>query len=164
MKLRAIVFDDDAVLRRMLREICETRGYEVFDFPDPKICPLHVRSSCPCPGETKCTDVIISDVQMSNVSGLDFVEGLLRKGCKGPHIALISGDWSYSDLVRAEQLGCKTFFKPFQLSQIVDWLKGVESLTPKTRDLCNLQEQMWITQKSAPRLKKAAAKGSHLQR
>ena len=167
MKLRAVVFDDDPTIREMLREICEIRGYEVYAFPDPKVCPLHIISRCPCPRGTKCADVIISDVQMPHVNGLDFIENLLQKGCKQPHIALISGDWSEADLARAGRLGCSIFAKPFQLSLMVHWLERVETMISKTRTLCNLQENLWFSQGDGPDfetpdVKKNRARGARL--
>ena len=119
----------------MLWEVCDRRGYEVFTFPDPGICPLHVEDRCPCESEMTCTDVIISDLDMPNVKGLDFVETLLGKGCLCRHIALMSGAWTDRDVARASDLGCKIFAKPFHISQIIEWLDQVERELSPNRGL-----------------------------
>ena len=79
MRIRAVILDDEPVIRRMLWTLCDERGYEVFTFRDPCVCPLHTIRKCPCPDGTICADIIISDVTMLNVSGLDFIEDLLNK-------------------------------------------------------------------------------------
>ena len=134
MRLRALVFDDDPMVRQVLWAICDRRGYEVFTFPDPGLCPLHVADRCPCDAHTTCTDIIISDLDMPNVKGLDFIESLRGKGCLCGHIAFVSGGWSVEDTARARELGCRLFAKPFHISEINEWLEEVErSLSPERR-------------------------------
>jgi DNA-binding response OmpR family regulator len=134
MRPRALIFDDDLMIRQMLWTACDRRGYEVFTFPDPAVCPLHVNDGCSCTSEGTCADIIISDLDMPNVKGLDFVEKLLGKGCRCRHIALMSGAWSDSDIARAAELGCKLFAKPFHIGQITAWLEQVErELSPDRR-------------------------------
>jgi CheY-like chemotaxis protein len=131
MRLRALIFDDDSVVRRVLWTVCDRRGYEVFTFPEPGLCPLQAEDRCPCDPETTCADVIISDLQMPNVQGLDFVESLKGKGCLCGNIALVSGGFSPQDIARGKALGCALFPKPFQVSEINGWLDQVEkSLAP----------------------------------
>ena len=126
MRPRVLIFDDDPLIRQMLWGVCDRRGYEVITFPDPGLCPLHTKDQCPCESETTCTDIIISDLDMPNVKGLDFLEKLLGNGCRCRHIALISGSWSASDIARARSLGCKLFEKPFHISQVMEWLEQTE--------------------------------------
>ena len=82
MKLRALIFDDDPLVCSLLELILENRGYEVVAFQDPSQCPSYTSPACQCPSGQTCTDVIISDVQMPNVRGLDFVEAQVKKSCK----------------------------------------------------------------------------------
>ena len=135
MKLRACVFEDDSLIRSLLWTILDNRGYEVFAFPDPAQCPLHLLTECQCPLEDSCTDIIISDLNMLRVRGMDFVEAQLEKGCKCRNVALISGAWSSSDLARAESSGCKVFTKPLELDQIDQWLDEIEKKTDSRRTL-----------------------------
>ena len=139
VRLRALIFDDDAMVRQVLWAICDRRGYEVFTFPDPGLCPLHAVGSCPCDAGSTCTDIIISDLDMPNVKGLDFVESLLGKGCACRIIALVSGGWSAEDRARARGLGCMVFEKPFHVSEINEWLEGVEESLAPDRKLYDWQ-------------------------
>jgi len=139
MRPRVLIFDDDPSIRQMLWAVCDRRGYEVVTFPDPGLCPLHAKDRCPCEPAMTCSDMIISDLDMPNVKGLDFLETLLGKGCRCRHIALVSGSWSASDIGRARDLGCKLFAKPFHLSQITEWLEQVERELSPSRKLHDWQ-------------------------
>ncbi len=135
MRLRVVIFEDDPSLRHLLGALCDRRGYEVFTFPDAGLCPLHVLDRCPCAPGTTCTDIILSDLHMPLVQGLDFIEALARKQCAGPHIALMSGIWSEADEARAARLGCRIFRKPFSLGAVDAWLATVETLVSPDRGL-----------------------------
>jgi DNA-binding response OmpR family regulator len=126
MRRRAVIFDDNDLIRRMLWYFFDHRGYEVFTFPEPGLCPLHVAQECPCPADTSCADLIISDVNMMGTNGIDYVEQLIDKGCKQRHFALISGSFSEMDLVRASKMGCKLFTKPLDIEAIQVWIESVE--------------------------------------
>jgi DNA-binding response OmpR family regulator len=135
MRLRALVFDDDPMIRTLLWEILDGRGYQVFTFPDPGLCPLYAARECACPTIGACTDVIISDLQMPNVKGLDFVEALRAKGCHCSAIALMSGEWSEDDRRRGRDIGCALFAKPFAIADLAEWLDTVESAVKPGREL-----------------------------
>jgi CheY-like chemotaxis protein len=51
--------------------------------------------------------VILSDLNMPEMQGLDFVAALMAKHCAVAHIALLSGAWSEADKARAAGLGCQ---------------------------------------------------------
>ena len=40
MSYRALIFDDQKEIRQMLWALFDSRGYEVFTFPHPGLCPL----------------------------------------------------------------------------------------------------------------------------
>jgi len=137
MRRRAIIFDDDHLVRFSLWHLFDRRGYEVFTFPEPGLCPLHVVQQCPCPANTSCTDLIISDVNMHATNGIDFLEQLIQKGCRQRHFALVSGNFSETDLARASRLGCRLFSKPVDIAQLSEWIEEVEKSTPLERTLFN---------------------------
>jgi DNA-binding response OmpR family regulator len=136
-----MIFEDEASMRRILEFVCERRGYEVFTFPDPGVCPLHVMPHCPCPAGTICADIIISDITMPQVNGLDFVEALGTKQCAVPQVALMSGGWSDADRARAARLGCQLFTKPFSIAQVEAWLDTVEPVIAPMRQLVDWDAQ-----------------------
>jgi len=137
MVYRAFVFDDESAIRSLLWSILDHRGYEVFTFPHPGVCPQFGMAACPCPLEKACTDIIISDLNMPVSNGLDFVEEQVKKGCHCRHMALMSGDWKEQDLAAAKNLGFKIFSKPFQLNELINWLDDVEKKIVPRRKLSN---------------------------
>ena len=132
MSYRALIFDDEKEIRKILWDIFDYRGYQVFTFPHPGICPLSEEEICPCSSEETCSDVILSDLKMPIKTGIDFLEEQIKKGCKCKHLALMSGNFSDEDISRAKSLGANIFKKPFKLKEITNWLDQIEKdIDPK---------------------------------
>jgi CheY-like chemotaxis protein len=136
-KYRVILIDDNDGIRSGLSQIFAARGYEVFEFSNPAICPLQIMPECRCNANQACTDIIVSDIDMPNMTGLSFIENQKKKNCKCQHIVLMSGNWTEQDLLRAHELGCKTFAKPFTFQELYEWLDEVERSIEPTRELYN---------------------------
>lgn len=113
-RTRVLIFDDDPGMRRALLRILTRRGCEVFAFPKATPC-----MKCFCQGRERCVDVILSDISMPEVRGVDFIENQRRVGCRAKQFGLMSGDWSAADRERAELLGCRLFEKPINLLELV---------------------------------------------
>ena len=124
---RVLIFDDDESIRKLLWEYFDSRKYEVFTFPHPKSCALADLKACACPIRQACADIIISDLNMPFMKGLDFLEQQIKKGCKCKHLALMSGNLTNADSDRARLLGIKLFNKPFRINEIEEWIKIVEA-------------------------------------
>jgi len=135
VRRRAVILDDNDLIRFTLWHQFDQRGYEVFTFPEPGLCPLHVAQECPCPGDSSCSDLVMSDVNMCGTDGIEFLERLLAKGCKHSRFALMSGRFSAADLARAKLLGCKLFTKPLKMADVVAWVEEVEGTIPEERIL-----------------------------
>ncbi len=134
MKIRAIVLDDDHTIRTVISNILKDRGYEVFDFSEPTLCPIYLDSKCPCPTGSFCANIIITDINMPYMKGLEFIEHQRRNACKAPNIAVMSGRWTDQELEHAKRLGCQTFNKPFKMGEINKWLDTCEKkLDPNSR-------------------------------
>ena len=142
MKLRAIIIDDDENCRKLLAKVLERESYEVFSFPDPCACPLYMNPTCICPHEHACGDFLITDNKMPRMSRLEFVEHQSRRGCKGivKNKAVISGTWSAAELLKAEQLECKTFRKPYNLNLLLEWISEREKQIPVARELTRFDD------------------------
>ena len=132
---RVLVFDDDEVIRKILWMFFDDRGYEIFTFPHPKSCDLANIKSCECPVSYACTDIILTDLNMPFMKGLDFLDLQLQKGCKVKHMALMSGDIDNEARERAKKLGIKVFEKPFSIGVIKDWIETAEKDIPQKRRL-----------------------------
>ena len=113
MRLRAVILDDNAGIRQALWALCDRPRVRGLHLPRTRALPAPRHRPVPvCPGIT-CADIILSDLNMPQVQGLDFVETLVAKRCAAPHIGLMSGAWSAADEARAVRLGCRLFHKPF---------------------------------------------------
>lgn len=134
---RALLLEDNTAIRFALKQLLDKLGFEVLDFPDPGSCPLQRADKCSCPRDRFCADVIISDIDMPQVSGIDFVANQVRKGCKVKNIALMSGGWSTNELHQADALGCKTLSKPFDFAELKRWLHNCEQGTVQSGELCD---------------------------
>ena len=122
MRPRILIFEDNDILRSTLKQILKTRGYDVFTFSSPEMCQAFDSVDLTCPTDFACADVIISDVNMPAKSGLDLIKERQQKGCKIKYRALMSADWTDSDLKSAHELGCYIFHKPFDLKEMLKWL------------------------------------------
>ena len=130
--MKAIILDDDPSVRALLANAFHRRGYEVVVYPNPRECPLYSFDTCPCQAEKPCPSIIVSDYEMPNVNGVEFIEALREKGCKCPNIALVSGCSIPNEVLkRASKLKIKFFAKPFHRSQINEWLNQVEASVPQ---------------------------------
>ena len=128
-RLKAIVVDDDPLVRSLVSGVLARRGYEVVSYSDPVFSPQYESASCPCPAAKLCPDVIITDLEMPYVNGLDFIECQRRKGCRCRHVALMSDGCSKADLQRGAQLGVAFITKPFHPQQFCAWLDEIEQRT-----------------------------------
>lgn len=136
-RIRALIFDDNESICSVLWRLLEKRGYEVFTFLDPDSCSLHRTPTCPCPMDHACVDIIITDINMPNVSGLEFIKNQLKKGCKVKNVALMSGTWTDYEAEYAQRLGCQVFHKPFSLDELNEWLDDCEKKIDTNRALSN---------------------------
>lgn len=131
MRPRILIFEDNDILRSTLKYILNDRNYEVFTFSDPTMCPVYDSINHKCPVDHACADIIISDVNMPSKTGLELIKDRQQKGCKVKYRALMSGDWTDSDLKYAQDLGCHIFHKPFDIRIMLKWLDDcVEKIKP----------------------------------
>lgn len=137
MNIRVFVFDEDPQIRSLLWRLLDERGYEVFTFPNPSLCPLYETRQCICPLNNACSDIVITDLKMSVMSGLEFITSQKTKGCKIMNIALMSSSWSLEEAEAAGLLGCRLFTKPFSLSEMKAWLDECEKRFDPHRELSN---------------------------
>ena len=126
VKIRAIVLDDEDVIRDLIYNLLKTRGYEAHASSEPLFCPIYLDSECPCPTEHICTSIIITDINMPNMTGFEFIEHQKSMGCKVQNVAVMSGSWTGEEIEHAKSLGCHMFKKPFKIDEIEKWLNECE--------------------------------------
>ncbi len=141
-KLRIIIIEDDPTISQFLKTALSKLGHHVLVFPDPKACPCPVlkKTICFCPQEFPCADVVISDIVMPNMTGIDFFKLQRERGCKAPDAnkALMSGTIKSEYIEAAKELGCKFFKKPFKLIEIFDWIEECAERIPEGRVLAKI--------------------------
>ncbi len=135
---RVIVIDDDESLRTAIAAILKKQGYEVHAYPEPSLCPIYLNCACHCPVEHACTNVIVIDVNLPNMIGLEFIESQKGHGCKVQNIAVMSAVWKEDELKSFESYGCKIFTKPFKMDELTNWLDDCERNTDPNFKLSDL--------------------------
>ena len=134
---RILIFDDSKEIRSLLCDFFNKRGYEAFSFPHPAVCPISHERICPCPTGIACSDFILSDLNMPVQQGIDFLEGQMRKGCRCKNMALMSGDFTENDVLRAKSIGLMLFRKPFGITEILEWTERVKKTIDPDRKLAD---------------------------
>ncbi len=116
-KREILIVEDDATLRRILRDVLTIKGYEVFVASD---------------GEQGCrlfsehdVDLVIADVMMPRMDGFEMVRRMRESGASTQFIFLSALD-SAEDVVEGFRAGGHDYLrKPFDMSEL---LVRVESL------------------------------------
>lgn len=122
-KRRAIIYEDDPGVADILKERFMLRGYEVLTHQKPLNCPAYDDNAA-CKEQYPCADIILVDLNMPKMNGIDLLRVQSRNGCRVPagSRALMSGaldDWGQKGI---EELGCMYFQKPFSFDEIAAWL------------------------------------------
>lgn len=125
--MRAIVIDDNEGVRRLLALILGRRGWAVQTLSDPTslACPLLKCQNCAL--ESGCCDLLLTDVHMPRMSGIELSTLLLRNGCTCKGIAFISGECSEEERRRIAAQGFVLLLKPFDLDELGNWLSEMEA-------------------------------------
>lgn len=123
--MKAVILDDDPIIQSLLATVLSSEGYTVSSYSSPAECRLFTDPTCPCALKGECPDVIITDWDMPEFSGLDFVEKLKQMRCLCKNIAMISGFSREEDLLRDVPEGVRVFAKPFSVPRVSSWLRGI---------------------------------------
>ena len=131
--LRIHIIDDDPAISLLLVKILTSLGHQVTTFSDPTACPLYTSPACECPQNFPCADVIISDIMMPNMNGIDFFTLQRKRGCKAldANKALMSAAILPQQQDAIETLGCHFIKKPFYISDVKQWLKECAERVPE---------------------------------
>jgi len=142
----ALVVDDDPHILELLTAMLHRRGYRVVSYDNPLRCPFFTPTPCDRQSKTFTAfpDIIISDLQMPHVNGLEFLERLHSTPGARHNAALVSGaEMKAEDLNRLRELGISFIPKPVSIKEIYRWLDHVETdihkkavSTPVSPDRC----------------------------
>lgn len=123
--MRILIFDDDVDVRNLLQTALAGKGHEVMVFADPTEFPFFHEQSCPCALIESCADILITDIVMPNIEGLEFLKNLQESGCQPllqGNVAIISGYLTIHYMSELNDLGLYYFRKPFELRDIYAWV------------------------------------------
>jgi CheY-like chemotaxis protein len=133
---RVLILDDEAPLRQLGKAILETQGYEVLCAADGIEGLAALKRSPP--------DIIVSDLQMPNMNGFEFL-AIVRKRLPAIPVIVISGEFStrsVPDSVLADAFFPKGNYKPTELfEQIAELLIALpnRAINRNTR-----QASIWV--------------------
>ncbi len=123
---KALVLDDNHVLRNLLTVFLEEKGFQVVSYSNPCLF-LDAHGGQVQAANIDFFDVILTDNMMPCMNGLDFLDTIKCMGCRisERHMAVISGTWSNEDLERAKQNGYQIFHKPCHIDEIHGWIDEI---------------------------------------
>lgn len=115
---RVLLAEDDAEMRRMLAQLLRMDGYEVVECPDGVGLLDHLSTFL---GRTRLKDfdLVISDIRMPGLTGLEVIGGLHRMRGFPPTI-LMTAFGDQETHAQARQIGVVAMFdKPFKTSGLM---------------------------------------------
>ncbi len=138
-----LVVEDDASLREALAQSLEEAGHRVITAGDGAEALLLL--------ERQAADLVISDVQMSPVNGLELLERL-KDLCPEVPVVLMTAYGSIRQAVEAIQCGAADYLaKPFEVPALLEMVNRylpafgpteVIAADPRTRDLLKLARRL----------------------
>jgi len=124
MAERVLIVEDDAPVRRMLERSLAAEGFDVRAAADGGAALAMAEDSAP--------DLIVLDVTMPGLSGIDVCRRLRAKGLSGGVLMLTARD-AVEDWVQGLEAGADDYVvKPFAIAEVVARL---HALTRRGRDL-----------------------------
>lgn len=159
------LIDDDNSMRDSLARMLRDVGYPIQDFESAT---SFLQNSLPV-----APAVIVLDMQMPDVSGLDLMERLEKLGRKTP-IVFLSGQSHPQQIVKGLKKGALDFlFKPFNIDELLQAIdqaldydqkqlkrnlkdgeikRNFNTLTPREKEVCTLLVEGLMNKEIAERL------------
>ncbi|MCF6193281.1 MAG: sigma-54 dependent transcriptional regulator [Kangiellaceae bacterium] len=116
MTTNVLVVEDDFALRSALTASLEVSGYKVHTCENAENAVMFLAGSTP-------SDMVITDIQMGNMSGIDLLKHI-RKNDHALPVILMTAYGDISDAVEAMRLGaCDYLQKPFEAEMLTDLIE-----------------------------------------
>ncbi len=110
---RALVVDDDAEVRDLLRAMLSRAGHEVVDVGDGRAAVQQLT--------TQQFDIVLLDVQLPQLNGLEVMAASNALGQPRPPVVMLSALSSTRDVARGLQAGASLYLtKPFKHHELMD--------------------------------------------
>lgn len=122
--LKVVLVDDEPTILAILEKALRRKGYEVVTYGSAVECVASNQGNCPC---QHCPDVILTDIDMPHMNGIEFLNLLHKKNCPCQHIALMTGNpLNDTRLHKVEKSGVKLFLKPFSIEEFLGWVSLIQ--------------------------------------
>jgi len=132
--VRILILDDDPDIRNLLETALTMKGHEVKTLSDPTEFPLLNDQKCPCEPKDSCTDVLIADIVMPKIEGIEFVRNLKNEGCWPltlGNVAIMSGYLTLHYMNELNSMSIHYFRKPFEMQEIFNWVEECQERLEK---------------------------------
>ena len=117
MGKKVLVVDDSSTMRKIVMRAIRQAGFEVDDFVEAGDGKEGLKAV-----EGGTFDVILSDVNMPNMNGMEFVKGVRANGCDTP-IVMVTTEGSEDMVSEAITNGANGYIKkPFTPEKLKDAL------------------------------------------
>ena len=119
-----MLIDDEPIMLAIIGEELRNKGYEVETYGSAYKCVASHHGKCPC---SNCPDVILTDFEMPQMNGVEYLNLLNRRKCPCRHIALMTGDTlDDARFHKIKKRGVKLFRKPFSITDIIGWVSLIQ--------------------------------------
>lgn len=154
MRGRILFFGTIDMMDSLYSLYLRSNGYEVLHFSSPSSCALVVQQTCTCPRDHVCADMIVAEMDMEGMTGLELIRLQNERGCHAPpqNKAVLSMELTAKQKEEFRVLGCISLEKPFRLIDLVAWVSECEKNIPPDRKLVPSEILMATTQRPSGNL------------
>lgn len=137
-KRRVVIYDDEAMILHLMKLFFQDRGYEVFAYSEPRVCPVYEDKSR-CRKKAHCSDILITDYRMPGMNGVELLRRQKDMGCMLDisNKAIMTGYMDEAMAGEARQVGCRIFTKPVRLDDLSAWVASCEQRMDLSRELAD---------------------------
>lgn len=133
-----LLVEDDVSVRKTTQKILELEAYKVTSFENPEEALRYLKD------HSHQVDLILSDIRMPKMSGLEFLKALSTLKFKMP-VILMTAFGSVEDAVWAMKWGVVDFItKPFKRSDILLSVENALKKAKKEKLFSTLESSDWI--------------------
>lgn len=134
---RVLVVDDDAPLRSSIAEILQEAGYETAQAQNG-IDGLNILK------QETAFDIILSDVKMPEMNGLQFLQAL-KSQCPDTSVIMLTGHGTIDSAVLAMREGAVNYLlKPINKRQLLEGIREAEKVREEKLQKRKLMEQVIV--------------------
>lgn len=138
MKKRAVIIEDEEVIRFAVAHLFRSRGFEVIACPDAVSFSLFSNCECNCRANQACADIVITDENMPKMTGSEFIRQRIHQGCSIPHFAVMSAALQEAGGGSSGLPEIRRFEKPIHIQDLIDWIEECEKRIDPQRKLARL--------------------------